>query len=63
MDPYTSERWILERHLSIVREAERRARLVPEATGSGVFNIWVAGRLRELADRLDGRGRMERAAQ
>jgi hypothetical protein len=63
MDPYTSERWILERHLSVVHEAERRARLVPEAAGSGAFNGWIAGRLRELADRLDGRGRMERAAQ
>lgn len=62
MDPYTSERWILERHESVVREAERRARLVPEAGGSGALSSWVAGRLRELADRLEGQGWLKRAA-
>jgi hypothetical protein len=63
MDPYTSERWVLERHQAAVREAERRARLRPEPNGPAAVNSWVAGRLRGLADRLDGQGKLERAIQ
>jgi hypothetical protein len=56
MDPYTSERWILETHQAVMREAERRARLAPEPAGEpGVVSSWIAWRLRELADRLDDR--------
>ena len=54
MNPYGLERWILERHEGIVREAECRARLVPEAEQSAVLRNWLAGRLRDIADRLDG---------
>jgi hypothetical protein len=61
MDPYTFEHWILESHEAVVNEAERRARLVPEATGEpGALSSWIAWRLRGLADRLDGQGLQER---
>jgi hypothetical protein len=61
MNPYTSERWILETHEAVVRKAERRARLAPEAAGDpGAVNRWLAWRLRGLADRLDGESRQER---
>jgi len=63
MDPYTSERLLLERHEAVVRVAELRARLLPDIDESPGFNTWMAGRLRGLADRLDGRGRLEQAAQ
>jgi RecB family exonuclease len=63
MNPYTSERWILESHQAVVREAERRARLLPESERSAGFNTWIAGRLRGLADRLDGRASFEKATQ
>ena len=63
MDPYTSERFLLERHEAIVREAELRARLLPPGDQSPGINTWVARRLRVLADRLDGRASFEKAAQ
>jgi hypothetical protein len=64
MDPYSSERWILENHDAVVRAAERKARLRPVAARSTALSSWVAGRLRELADRLDdGQARLERTAQ
>ena len=46
MNPYTSERLLLERHEAIVREAELRARLLPGNDRSPGINSWVAGRLR-----------------
>ena len=54
MDHYTSERLMLEAHQARVRFAEERARLFPE-TGRTSMRWWMAGRLRSLADRLDGR--------
>lgn len=58
MDLYTAERWPIERHQSVVREAERRARLAPgEASAS--WAAWLAARLRGVADRLDGRAVVE----
>jgi len=63
MNPYTSERLLLERHNAIVREAEVRARLLPGSDRSPGIKSWVAVRLRGLADRLDGRAAFERAAQ
>ncbi|HKB33330.1 MAG TPA: hypothetical protein VKF16_05635 [Candidatus Dormibacteraeota bacterium] len=60
MDPYSSERWLLERHEAILREAELRARLLPSVDQVPGLNAWVAERLRGLADRLDGRGVQER---
>ena len=63
MNPYSLERWILESHEGMVREAERRARLVPEAEQSAGLRNWLAGHLRDIADRLDGHCRLERAAQ
>lgn len=52
MHPYHVERWVLERHLDMIRAAERRSRLRPEEP-LAVRN-WMAGRLRSMADRLDG---------
>ena len=63
MDPYTSERWLLERHEAVIREAELRSRLVPENDRNVGLNTWIAGRLRGLADRLDGRKSFEKATQ
>jgi hypothetical protein len=54
MDPYTAERLTLEAHRTMVRIAEERSRLVPEPTHAPL-RWWMAGRLRTLADRLDGR--------
>jgi hypothetical protein len=63
MDPYTSERLLLERHEAVVRESELRARLLPQLDQSTGLNTWMAGRLRRLADRMDGRRSFEKAAQ
>lgn len=54
MDHYTTERLILEGHRTMVRIAEERSRLLPEPKGDPI-RWWMAGRLRTLADRLDGR--------
>jgi hypothetical protein len=54
MDHYTTERLMLEAHRTMVRTAEERSRLLPE-TPRAPFRLWMAGRLRTLADRLDGR--------
>lgn len=51
MHPYQVERWVLERHLEMIKAAERRSRLSPEAPLA--VRTWVAGRLRSMADRLD----------
>jgi hypothetical protein len=63
MDPYTSERWLLERHEAVVRSAELRSRLLPGSDRAPGLNTWVAGRLRDLADRLEGHGSFEKATQ
>jgi len=47
----------------LIEEMIEAARLVPEAEQSAVLRSWLAGRLRDIADRLDGHGRLERAAQ
>jgi hypothetical protein len=54
MDQYIRERLMLEAHRTMVRTAEERARLLPALT-QAAFRPWIAGRLRRLADRLDGR--------
>ena len=54
MDHYSTERRMLEAHRNMVRIAEERSRLLPDATGAPL-RWWMAGRLRTLADRLDGR--------
>jgi hypothetical protein len=63
MDLYPSERLLLERHEAVVREAELRARLLPDLDQSPSLKTWMAGRLRGLADRLDGRPSFEKVAQ
>ena len=55
MDHYTSQRLMLEAHNARVRVAEERLRLFPETHGRESLRWWMAGRLRTLADRLDGR--------
>jgi hypothetical protein len=59
MDLYTSERLLLARHRAMARAAERRARLTPPVAGTPV-RVWMAARLRSMADRLDGRPRLQR---
>jgi hypothetical protein len=54
MDHYTTERLMLEAHRTMVRIAEERSRLLPEPARAPL-RLWMAGRLRTLADRLDGR--------
>ena len=53
MDPYSMERWILERHEAVIRTAEVRSRLEPVAARPRRISVWLAGNLRLLADRLD----------
>lgn len=60
MDHYSAERWMLERHRDMVRMAERRARL--DTNVQPVLRAWMAGRLRSLADRLDGVPRVPASA-
>jgi hypothetical protein len=59
MDHYTPERLLMERHREMVRAAELRARLAPPVRGTPA-RVWMAARLRSLADRLDGRPRLQR---
>jgi hypothetical protein len=59
MDQYTAERLFLERHQEMICAAERHARLMP-ASARRPMRFWVAGRLRTMADRLDGRPRLQR---
>ncbi len=57
MDHYSAEKWMLERHRHMIRTAERQARL---GTMTDLpLRAWAAGRLRSLADRLDGAARRE----
>jgi len=60
MDIYTAERLLLERQREIAGAAETRARLLPEAGRPLPPRVWMAGRLRALADRLDGRPQLQR---
>jgi hypothetical protein len=61
VDLYSAERLFLERHQEMIDGAERRQRLLayrphrPRAT-----RVWVAGRLRALADRIDSTPRLLR---
>ena len=52
MDPYTGDRWILERHEAMIRAAEVRSRLIPAGSGARP-SLWLAAHLRRVADRLD----------
>jgi hypothetical protein len=54
MDRYSWERWTLEQHHEMARNAEERARLAVE-TSQATLADRLAVRLRLLADRLDGR--------
>jgi len=49
----------MESQREIAVKAERRARLAPTFAASPM-RVWVAGRLRGMADRLDGRPRLQR---
>lgn len=63
MDPYSMERWILERHENVTRTAELRSRVGSEEPHRPRMSLWLAGGLRQLADRLDGQTRFEGASQ
>lgn len=54
MDYYAREQLMREAHRTMVRIAEERSRLMPEATRAPL-RWWMAGRLRTIADRLDER--------
>jgi hypothetical protein len=62
METYTGERWILERHEAMIRTAEARSRLLGTCPPSGI-SVWLAVRLRHLADRLEGDAHLETAPQ
>ena len=53
MDPYSMERWILERHEAVIRTAEVRSRAGMGKVPPRRLSVWLAGNLRDLADRLD----------
>ena len=55
MDHYTREQLMLEAHNARIRAAEERSRLFAETLRRESLRWWMAGRLRTLADRLDGR--------
>jgi len=55
MDHYTPERLFLDRMREVTEAAERHARLYPAPAAAMTPRVWVAGRLRAIADRLDGR--------
>ncbi len=59
MDLYTSERLLLDSHREMARAAERRARLAPPSAAVPA-RVWMAARLRSMADGLDGRPRLQR---
>ncbi len=59
MDHYTAERLLLERHREMVMAAERRSRMAPPVAGPPM-RVWMAALLRSMADRLDGRPRLQR---
>jgi len=54
---------MLEKHEHVVRTAELRSRLLLAGDRAGGLNTWVAGRLRGLADRLEGHRNFENATQ
>lgn len=60
MDLYSAEKVILERHRDMTAAAEQRSRLYPLTNAP--LRLWMAGRLRSLADRLDGSPRMRASA-
>lgn len=53
MDPYSSERWTLERHHEMERAAEDHMRLLGWRPQDRLAEL-LALQLRRLADRLDG---------
>ncbi len=53
MNLYTAERLVLDRHQAMLRDAELRARLLGSRPRSRA-PAWVARRLRDMADWLDG---------
>jgi len=63
MNPYLAEHLMQERHAAFLREAELLARVAPAKSEPAGLNSWFAWRLRGLADRLDGQGRFEKAAE
>ena len=60
MDHYTAERLLLEGYRAMAKAAERRARLTPASLPAPVMRVWMADRLRSMADRLDERPRLRR---
>lgn len=63
MDPYSMERWILQRHEAMIRTAELRSRVGAIEPHRPRMSLWLASSLRQIADRLDGQSRLERVPQ
>ena len=61
MDLYTAEKLFLARRQELEQAAERDARLFPHGAGAPPPRVWIARRLRALADRLDEEPRLLRA--
>ena len=61
MDLYTAEKLFLARRQELEDAFERQARLLPPGSDSRGPRVWIAGRLRALADRLDEEPRLARA--
>jgi hypothetical protein len=59
MDPYTTEKWYLERWQAVARGAEARSRLLRAEQRTGGLGEQLAAVLRRVADRLDGRPELE----
>jgi hypothetical protein len=61
VDLYTAERLFLERHHEMIDAAERRQRLMPHGPPQPTATrVWIAGRLRALADRIESTPRLQR---
>jgi hypothetical protein len=61
MDHYTAEKLFLARRHELEQTAERRALLLPPGADAPAPRVWIARRLRALADRLDEEPRLLRA--
>ncbi len=59
MNLYDAEMWLLDRHAERLADAERLAGVYAVASRRRALAGWAAGRLRILADRLDGGARFE----
>ncbi|HKW60421.1 MAG TPA: hypothetical protein VJR46_11785 [Candidatus Dormibacteraeota bacterium] len=60
MDHYTAERLFLDRQRAMRAEVARRALLLAGRPRDASARAWFAGRLRAVADRIEGTQRLQR---